>query len=545
MTRKFASQLLATAIALSPIPLVVATLPAVAQANVSISFGYFYDELAPYGQWVHHPRWGDAWRPREANFRPYHRGHWDYTDRYGWVWTSAYSWGDIPFHYGRWVYDPSDGWLWVPGYVWAPAWVIWRSGAGYVGWFPMPPDDAFLAGDEDYRSNWDNWDSGYGYRDWYGANYGPNWLLSIGVFVDERHFADRDFSRYVAPPAQVATFVNNTRNVTNYVTVNNYIVNRSVDPAQISRASGRQIRPVPASDVVKTNVPIEPVNVGRQIRQQERRRHGGDPKAPPEAKVVALPPSAAHANAGPAQGGNAQLGNNNQPGGRANRNTREAAQPNAAPENPNANAPREQNQRAQRGGSRNDLANQQPNPPAAEQAQRNGNSRAAERAGNNERGQRGQATNQAAVPPAPPAVTANRNEGRGGGGRANGQPDRGQNAPPSAQANRERPQPPVEASRPQRTPEAAPAPARAEANRQERAPDAAAPPARAEAPPPQPEQRQANRERQGPPPQANRPERAPEAAPPPAKAEGPPPQPEGKQANNGRGQDRGEKKKKD
>ena len=169
------------------------TAPAAAQGNFSISFGYFYDELAPYGRWYHHPRWGDVWHPIrvERGFRPYRNGHWEYTNRYGWLWESDYDeWGDITSHYGRWVYDPNDGWLWVPGYVWAPAWVVWRSAPGYVGWFPMPPDDRFLAGDEIYRTDWNNWDRGYGYADWYGPSYGSNWLASVAVWVDDRHFAE-------------------------------------------------------------------------------------------------------------------------------------------------------------------------------------------------------------------------------------------------------------------------------------------------------------------------------------------------------------------
>src|ERR1044071_7606642 len=172
MQRKLAARLLATALVLSPVAFIEAAVPASAQTNFSISFGYFRDELAPYGRWYHHARWGDVWRPSERGFRPYYRGHWDYTNRYGWVWASDYEWGDIPFHYGRWVYDPYDGWLWVPGYVWAPAWVVWRSGGGYIGWFSMPPDDDFLAGDEFYRTDWKDWDRGFGYVDWYGPSYG-------------------------------------------------------------------------------------------------------------------------------------------------------------------------------------------------------------------------------------------------------------------------------------------------------------------------------------------------------------------------------------
>jgi hypothetical protein len=101
--------------------------------------------------------------------------------------VSDHVWGDIPFHYGRWVYDPFDGWLWIPGYVWSPAWVVWRGGGGYTGWFPMPPDDGFLYGGGDpYFNRWDNWDRGYGYADWYGPSFGLNTLLNFWIFVEDR-----------------------------------------------------------------------------------------------------------------------------------------------------------------------------------------------------------------------------------------------------------------------------------------------------------------------------------------------------------------------
>ncbi len=297
MSHKLAAPFLATAIALSPLMFLADSQPAAAQ-NVQIGFGYFHDQLSPYGRWYHHPRWGDVWHPLqvEADFKPYYRGHWDYTGQYGWTWASDYSWGDIAFHYGRWVYDPSDGWLWVPGYVWSPAWVVWRGGDGYTGWFPMPPDDAFLAGDEVYRTDWNNWDSGYGYADWYGPNYGAAWLLSMAVFVDDKHFADRDYMRYVAPRNRIAPIVNKFRNITNYTTVNNIVVNRSVDVGSIERASGRRITPVPENTVSKTRTPIVPVNVGRQVQVQERKTHGGDPHASPRAKVAAFTEAGAAAN---------------------------------------------------------------------------------------------------------------------------------------------------------------------------------------------------------------------------------------------------------
>ena len=516
MSRKITAKLFAAALALSPISLIATTLPASAQGNFRVSFGYFYDSLAPYGQWFHHARWGDVWQPRrvERGFRPYSRGHWDYTDRFGWVWASDYEWGDIPFHYGRWVYDPYDGWLWVPGYVWAPAWVVYRSGGGYVGWFPMPPDEAFLAGDEVYRTNWDNWDRAYGYLDWYGPRFGPNWLLSIGVFVDERHFADRDFNRFAPRGDELVRIVNNTRNVTNYTTVNNYIVNRSVDRDQIQRASGRQVAIVPEREAVRGNVPIVPVNLGREVQQQERRQHGGDLKASPQSRVVALPPEAAHANAPPSN----EPGNNP----RFNRSNREANQP-AQNVNPNfANNPREQqgapNFDQRRGARPNEAV--PPPPPSGITDDRN--PRAGGRFNGNERGTaNGPAPNAAAQAQAQAdrlraAEQAQAADRERAAAQAQAQADRQRAAAEAQAANRER----------------AAAQAQAQADRQRAAAEAqaanrerAAAQAQAQAP---------NRGRpdRGPPPEAG-PSRAQNEAPPPARAEAPPAQ---QQANNRRGQ---------
>ena len=210
----------------------------------------FQDKLSPYGTWVDHPRWGRAWRPNsQAGFRPYTNGHWEDSADTGTTWVSNDPWGGDPTHYGRWGYDPRyGGWLWVPGYTWGPGWVEWRQADDYVGWFPMPPDDDFIAGREVYRTDWD-WNRGYGYQDWYGPEYGENWLMANAVFVDERHFADRNFNRYVAPRNRIAQIINNTQNVTNYATENNHVVNRSIDVREIERARGRPVAPEVAARV--------------------------------------------------------------------------------------------------------------------------------------------------------------------------------------------------------------------------------------------------------------------------------------------------------
>jgi hypothetical protein len=289
MSRRLQASLLAAAVALSPIPLIATTAPSAAQVNVNVNIGfdYFYDGLSQYGEWNYHPRWGDVWRPIRVggDFRPYFRGYWVNTE-YGWTWESEEPWGDITYHYGRWVFDPYDGWLWVPGYTWAPSWVVWRGDGRNIGWFPMPPDDRFLAGVEIYRTDWD-WNRGYfGYSDWYGPSIATG-LLAAWTFVALDRFADRDYYRYVAPRTQVINIVNNTTNITNYVTVNNRIVNRSVDVAQVERASGRRIQRVQAEQIVRA--PITTVETGRQVQVRERERHGGDVRASARDRVQRLP----------------------------------------------------------------------------------------------------------------------------------------------------------------------------------------------------------------------------------------------------------------
>ncbi len=124
---------------------------AVAQTVVSVEFR---TALTPYGAWRTVPRWGEVWVPArlERDWVPYTRGHWVYTDEYGWYWVSDEAeaeWGWVAYHYGRWVFIDAVGWAWVPGNVWGPAWVDWRRGDDYVGWAPLPPDEVVF----EYRAD--------------------------------------------------------------------------------------------------------------------------------------------------------------------------------------------------------------------------------------------------------------------------------------------------------------------------------------------------------------------------------------------------------
>lgn len=328
MSHKLTAKLLAAALACTAIPaaLVTDSKPATAQVSLTVSFDYFHRTLSPYGRWFYHPRWGDVWVPTVADFHPYYRrGHWVYTDA-GWMWVSDYRWGDIAFHYGRWVYDPQYGWLWVPGYVWSPAWVIWHEGDGYVGWFPMPPDDAWLAGQEVWPVAWNDADRAYGYMDWYGPNYGPNWLGASWAFVPQAHFADRNWTSYAADARQAQRLFGTTRDVTNYANVNGYVANRSIDPAAIERASGRNFAATPARNVLGARAPIDPISTGQRMHAAELSRHGGNPRAAANAQAFPLNAAAA------ARGGRATFGNRAAAAGAAPnpRALRGAAVPNPA-----------------------------------------------------------------------------------------------------------------------------------------------------------------------------------------------------------------------
>ncbi len=232
-----------------------------------ISFGMFYNSLAPYGQWVNAGSYGMCWRPygMQAEWTPYTQGHWVWSD-YGWTWVSSYHWGWAPFHYGRWILDARYGWIWMPGYVWAPAWVQWRWGDGYCGWAPLPPGFHFRL---DVVVGPDRDDFGVGLRGW-------NFIGAREMGLYHYRFIDRD---------AVPRVMGRTRNVTRFRFTSRGVFDIGLTREEVQRVTRRRIgtvRVTRTNDIGKQRIigdrihiyspaPFEPrIRNEREIIRRER-----------------------------------------------------------------------------------------------------------------------------------------------------------------------------------------------------------------------------------------------------------------------------------
>jgi hypothetical protein len=113
-----------------------------------------YEDLDDNGDWRDDSNYGHVWFPNhvEADWAPYHNGHWAWVAPWGWTWVDDAPWGYAPFHYGRWV-SVSGRWGWIAGPVdvapvYAPALVVFvGGGVGVgvdVGWFPLGPREVYV-----------------------------------------------------------------------------------------------------------------------------------------------------------------------------------------------------------------------------------------------------------------------------------------------------------------------------------------------------------------------------------------------------------------
>ena len=195
--------------------------------------GYFYTELAPYGNWIEIDRGVIVWRPTiiRVDWMPYTMGRWIWTYD-GWYWDSYEPFGYITFHYGRWFYDDYYGWLWYPDYEWAPAWVEWRYDNAYIGWAPLHPYAIFSIS------------IGIHFTTVYTTPY-YHWH-----FVRYNHFCDPYVYNYYAAPNYRYRIFSGTKYRTNYGYYNGRIQNKGVDVGYIRTRSGQEIK---QRDLVRVN----------------------------------------------------------------------------------------------------------------------------------------------------------------------------------------------------------------------------------------------------------------------------------------------------
>ena len=191
-----------------------------------LDVSYFYGQLAPYGDWVEVPTYGWVWTPHgvASDWRPYSVGHWVYSDDDGWMWVGDEEWGWATYHYGRW-YSDSGRWRWVPRPEWGPAWVSWRTGGGYIGWAPLPPQAVAAE---------------------VGLTIAAAALDALlpprsYCFVEERHFTEERIYTHLVPPTRNVTIVNVTQNITNYTVVQSRYVNRGVPVENVEHVVGHAI----------------------------------------------------------------------------------------------------------------------------------------------------------------------------------------------------------------------------------------------------------------------------------------------------------------
>ncbi|HXS36119.1 MAG TPA: DUF6600 domain-containing protein [Flavipsychrobacter sp.] len=207
-----------------------------AQPSTDVSIQDFYDNLAPYGQWVDDQEYGYVFVPNvEQDFRPYYTdGYWAMTE-YGNTWVSSYPWGWACFHYGRWTYDNYYGWVWIPGTEWGPAWVDWRNGGGYYGWAPLGPGFDISVGFGAYSCPDDWW-----------------------VFLPPRYLYQPRYYHYWAGPRENTTIIHNT------TIINNTFINNS---NHVTYVTGPR-----AADIEReTNTPVK-------VYQLSSRNNPGKPK---------------------------------------------------------------------------------------------------------------------------------------------------------------------------------------------------------------------------------------------------------------------------
>ena len=182
-----------------------------------------YEDLDENGNWRNDPNYGPVWVPNQTSsgWAPYHEGHWDWIDPWGYTWVDDSAWGYAPFHYGRWVFVGNQ-WGWVPGPpaqppVYAPALVVFIGGGGgfggNVGWFPLGPREVFV----------------------------PSYPVSAG-YMNQVNVSNTTVSTTTVTNVYNTTIINNkTTNITNITYANRNVANAVTVVPQNAFASAQPV----------------------------------------------------------------------------------------------------------------------------------------------------------------------------------------------------------------------------------------------------------------------------------------------------------------
>jgi hypothetical protein len=214
---------------------VISEAQSASNVSVDVSFGTFYDRLAPYGSWVSYQD-GYVWLPEHVNthWRPYTEGHWSFTRRYGWLWVSDERFGWATYHYGRWGYARDIGWYWVPGRRWAPAWVAWSHAGRDIAWAPLPPR---------YNDEVNVTISFGDIPDYYWQAVPTSAFLSINL--SSKISDDRDYVRTVVQSSPPQTVI-----IQNNIVVNNVIEVGLVEKETKTKVIVLEEKPVNSPDAI-------------------------------------------------------------------------------------------------------------------------------------------------------------------------------------------------------------------------------------------------------------------------------------------------------
>ena len=222
-------------------------MPAEKELNIS----FFYDNLAPHGNWIKHAEFGWVFQPKVVvqtkTWKPYFNdGHWVWTDL-GWYWQSDLPFAWAVFHYGRWHFDKEHTWVWVPDVTWAPAWVVWRESPKYYGWAPMPVGVTIADGGFTFR----------GKR--VEANFDFGLQADFFAFVPADRFLSTRLSTVAVAPDKAFA---ETRVVNNsYKFENNVVVNNGIPVQQVAQSTKQEIKPLKVAEAKAA--------VGEEVRPGE------------------------------------------------------------------------------------------------------------------------------------------------------------------------------------------------------------------------------------------------------------------------------------